>query len=566
VVTKQQLACLSVIALILCLGSFVTKAQLARAQGVTYSVSQEWAQIQINTDRSIYILYNITFTYLSGSPQGIFTVGMPQGGFQIQYVQDLSGATLQYQDTSSGSFYGIDVYLTQPIALNQPYTFIVYALVPDMIYEDTTNPGNVGLLFYQTTFSTASGFVADLRVEIILPLGVQETEVKSHSGSPFDNVFTTTDNYTAVFWNRTDWQPGQQFTSGVSFPATYVSPVPTPFPSPFPTPFPTPIPTPGPFPNAGTTALLLLGFFILILAVLVGLARVAKMAYAPPRMSIEALGANRTLTAVEAALVLDVKPVRVLTMVLYGLLLKRMVAVTETEPLIKLAKLEPAQGQLAPRPRYYETDYMSAIRPDGTLDEQKLARTYVELTTAVDQKLRGYSRDDTTNYYKSIVGKAWTQVTQAGTPELKGDAVDKNLEWLLADDKFEDRCRTAFPPGIIIYPNPAWWWYWGGLHAPTGQQIPPTPITTPTVPTAQVKPIPGQDFANNIVRGLQTASNNIVKNVQDFANKLVPFKPPPSQHPVAGGGRPSCVCACHACACACACVGCACACAGGGAR
>jgi hypothetical protein len=559
-VTKQQLAGLFVIVLILCLGSLLINAQLARAQGVTYSVSQEWAQIQINTDRSIYILYNITFTYLSGSPQGIFRVGMPQGGFQIQYVQDVLGATLQYQDVSSGSFYGIDVYLKQPVALNQPYTFVVYALVPNMIYADTTNPGNVGLLFYQTTFSDAIGSVTDLRVEIILPPGVQKTEVKSPSGSPFDNVFTETNNDTAVFWERTNWPPGQQFTSGVSFPATYVSSAPTP--TPIPT--PTPTPTPSPFPDAATTALLVLVFFIVATAIIVGSKRIAKMSYAAPRMSIEALGANRTLTAVEAALVLDQKPVRVLTMILYGLLLKRMVAVTETEPLIKLTKLGPAQGQPAPQPRYYETDYLNAIRPDGTLDEQKLASTYVDLTNAVDQKLRGYSRDDTTNYYKSIVDKAWTQVTQAGTPELKGDAVDKNLQWLLADDKFEDRFRTAFPPGIIIYPNPAWWWYWGGLHASAGQQRPPTPVTTPTAPPARATPIPGQDFANNIVRGLQTASNNIVKNVQDFANKLVPFKSPPSQHSVAG--KPSCVCACHACACACACVSCACACAGGGGR
>jgi hypothetical protein len=549
-VTKQQLVALSVIILILCLGSFLTKVQPARAQNVTTSVSQEWAQIQINTDRSIYLLYNITFTYRSGSPEGIFRVGMPHGGFQIQYVEDLLGATLQYQDVSSGSYYGIDVYLTQPINLSQPYTFIVYALVPNMIHEDTNNPGNVGLLFYQATFSGVIGSVTDLRVEIILPPGVQQTEVKYPSGSPFDNVFTETNNDTAVFWNRTDWTPSQQFTSGVSFPATYVSSAPT--------------PTPGPFPDAATTAFFVLFFIIVAAGVIVGLKRFAKMAYAAPRMSIEALGANRTLTAVEAALVLDQKPVRVLTMILYGLLLKRMVTVTETEPLIKLTKLEPAQGQPAPQPRYYETDYLNAIRPDGTLDEQKLASTYVDLTNTVDQKLRGYSRDDTTNYYKSIVDKAWTQVTQAGTPELKGDAVDKNLQWLLADDKFEDRFKTAFPPGIIIYPNPAWWWYWGGLHAPTGQQRPSTPVTTPTAPPAQVKPIPGQDFANNIVRGLQTASNNIVKNVQDFANKLVPFKPPPSQHPVAG--KPSCVCACHACACACACVSCACACAGGGGR
>jgi hypothetical protein len=249
-------------------------------------------------------------------------------------------------------------------------------------------------------------------------------------------------------------------------------------------------------------------------------------------------------------------------MILYGLLLKRMVTVTETEPLIKLKKMDKPPGDTAPPPRYYEIDYLNAILPDGTLDDKALAQTYKGLVDTVNQKLRGYSRDDTANYYKSIVDKAWTQVTQAGTPELKGDAVDKNLDWLMADDKFGDRFKTAFPPGIIIYPSPAWWWYWGGPTYPSIQQRP----SLPSGPTVAAKPIalPGQDFANNVVKGMQSASTNIVKDVQTFANKLVPFQPQPSQHSVKGPS--DCVCACHACACACACVSCACACAGGGAR
>jgi hypothetical protein len=237
--------------------------------------------------------------------------------------------------------------------------------------------------------------------------------------------------------------------------------------------------------------------------------------------------------------------------------------VTETDPLLKLKKLELQTGESAPSPRYYEIDYLSAIKPDGTLDEKTLALTYQGLVNAVNQKLRGYSREDTVNYYKSIVDKAWMQVTQAGTPELKGDALDKNLDWLLADEKFDDRFTTVFPPNIIIIPNPAWWWYWGGPRLPSGQPRAPSPTAPSPVPTKPVS-LPGQDFANNVVRGLQSASNNMVKNVQDFANRLAPFQPSPSNRSVSG--KPSCVCACHACACACACVSCACACAGGGAH
>jgi hypothetical protein len=541
----------------------------AGAQGVTYSVSQEWVEIWINTDRSVDVQYNITFMYLTGEPQGISTVGMPKGGFQVEYVHDLSGSDLQFQDVSQGSFYGIDVYLSKPIILNYPYTFIVYAVVPGMLYADESNSGNVGLLFYPSTFPSAIGSIADLRVAMVLPQGVQSTEVKYSEGVQFDNVFLQGNN-TVVYWERHYWSPSQTFMPGVSFPANYVSSGPS-----------------GP----SSWVYLPVAVFVVLLAVLVivVLVRFGKSMYQGPRISVEALGALRGLTAVEAGVVLEQKPVKVLTMILYGLLLKRVVAVTETAPLVKLMKLkgadaetpEPRQGRVAgesavsgqsaasgvqltgshPPVRYYEREFLKAINSDGTLDEIGLARAYLAVDATVSEKLRGHSREDTVNYYKSIVDQAWAQVTQAGTPELKGDALDKNLEWLLEDEKFDDLLKTAFPPGTIITPMPGWWWYWGGPWSWSGRQGPPS--VGPSA-SAQAKPLPVQDFANNIVRGLQATSNSLVKDVQEFTNRLIPLQTVHSERPVRGWS--SCVCACHACACACACVSCACACAGGGGR
>lgn len=550
-------------------------APFARAQGVTYAVSQEWVKIWINTDRSIDVQYNLTVTYLSGAPEGIVTVGMPKGGFQIQNVSDLSGSVLQFEDASQDSFYRIDVHLVSlgsNVVLNNPYTFTVYAVVPDMVQADETNSGNVGMLFYPTTFSPVSGSIADLRVAIVLPPGVNSTEVKYPTGVAFDNVFSEGNN-TVVYWERPAWSPDQTFKPGVSFPEQYVSP------------------------SAGGTpewVLVSIAVFVVLLVifVLIAVAKFGKAMYHGPRISVEALGAARGLTAVEAGIVLEQKPVRVLTMILYGLLLKRIVEVTETAPLVKLRKLEGAEDAIqepghdtAPsgqkhssieeaaadgaqpagsRPpiRYYEKDFLKAINPDGTLDETALTRTFLGVDAAVNQKLRGHSREDTANYYKSIVDQAWAQVTQAGTPELKGDVLDKNLDWLMADEKFDDRLKGAFPPGVIINPLPGWWWYWGGPWARPGRQVLSSPGTA-TVPT-QAKPLPGQDFANNIVRGLQTTSNGMVKDVQAFTNRLIPLRAAQNGRPVREGS--SCVCACHACACACACVSCACACAGGGAR
>ncbi len=503
----------------------------------TYSVSQEWVLVGINTDGSINVQYNITFSYLSGSPQGIFTVGMPKGGFTGISAKDSSGNSLSAVDSSSGGFYSIDVTLPKPISLNHPYNFLVFASVPGMVSPDSTNQGNVGMSFYPSTFPDASGPIGNVRVLIVLPSGVTSSEVKYPTSTPFDNVLTYGSNV-AVYWERSSWPAAQQLTAGVSFPSKYVSLG----------------------PSIWFIATIVLGIAaIIVIALIILIRRPRRAPYEKPRISVEALGAARGLTAVEAAVVVGAKPVKVLSMTLFGLLKKKFISVKETTPLVKLEQVDASLRDNV-SPRYYEIDFLKSIKSDGTLDEQSLARTYLSLRDNVDRKLRGYSRVDTVNYYKSVVDNAWGQVTQAGTPELKGDAIDQNLEWLMMDENYDTRFRQSLPPNIVILPSPGWWWYWHGPYFPRG----PTPIPTGTGAPTQTQPIPAQEWANNIVRGMQTATNGIVKNVQDFTNRLVPQQPAQSSTPVHQGS--SCVCACAHCACACACVGCACACAHGGAR
>ena len=210
----------TLILLILCLTLLSIPLPSATAQ-VTYTVNQEWARIWINKDGSIDLQYNITMTYLSGSFQGIVTVGMPMGGFNIQYARDSSGNSLRCEDVSSGSDYAVDVYLKEPV-LNHPNTFLVYVVVPGTVYKDNTNPGNVGMLFYPSTFSGASGSIGNVRVAIVLPQGVSSGEVKYSAGVPFDNVFMDGNNL-VVYWERSSWPPSQEFRVGVSFPEKYVA-------------------------------------------------------------------------------------------------------------------------------------------------------------------------------------------------------------------------------------------------------------------------------------------------------------------------------------------------------
>jgi len=492
---------------------------------VKYRIDQEWVVVWVNPDGSVDLQYNITITYES-SAQGYLTIGMPKA-FNVTSARG-GGGSLQYSDVSSGNYHAVEVYFGKPMVINESASVLLLANVPNMVYKDTMNPGNVGLQFTPSYYSDA--IVRSLRLAIVPPPGVNKTNIKTSETA----YFTEVEGEFAVYWEREDVPAGTVLTYGISFPEEFAMKA----------------------EEDGT-----LGAAIALIAVaafiIFAISRSRKKVhYDPPTIAVEALGPARGLTAVEAAVVVGVEPVRVLTMVLFGLLKKRLVKVKETDPVLKL---ELASKEIPPgvSPRYYELDFIRAIKPDGALDEFILARCWLYLRDAVDKKVRGYSRADTVNYYKSVVNEAWGQVLQASTPELKGDLIDEKVEWLLLDGKYKERFGEAFPPNVIISPRPEWWWYWHGPYRPSGGGA---PQGTPQAPA----PIPGQEWANGIVLGMEKAANKIVLNVQEFANKLVPAQPARPARPAREGGR--CVCACANCACACACVSCACACAGGGAR
>jgi hypothetical protein len=135
--------------------------------------------------------------------------------------------------------------------------------------------------------------------------------------------------------------------------------------------------------------------------------------------------------------------------------------------------------------------------------------------------------------------------------------IDKNLEWLLLDEKYDEKFRKILPPNFVIVPNPTWYWY--GPYLPR-KSTPSTQSQTP-----EIKPVPAQEFADKLVTGVERAAGGLVKNIEEFTNRLVPQKVT-AQSSSSVRRKSNCVCACASCACACACVSCACACAGGGAR
>jgi len=564
----------------------VTFVGTVAAQVRQYHLEHEWAKIWINPDGTIDLLYDIDMTLDSGSDINRIFVGQPNGDFTIGTAMDQYGS-LTTSDASVGSDYKVRVDLRSPLTSGHSTRFNLTTNVANMIYEDDLNPGNLGMQFIPTWWTDAS--VRRLNVSIVLPSGVTVDKVKTPVH--WNGTVIEPDGRLSVYWERSNLLLDQRYTFGVSFPKEFlpnwVKPPPVQPPSGEPQPWPPPIGTP-------TTFIPVAAIFFVIVFIIGAVVAVArKLPYAVPSLSMETLGISRGLTAVEASYLLDVKPTRIVTEILYSLLQKRAIWVESTAPSLKLKIMQTFQDKTgAPQAslRYYEIDFLRAIKTDGTLDERKLAQTYMSLRDTVEQKMRGYCRRDTIDYYRKIVDKAWQQVEQAGTPELASKAYDEQLLWLFLDPNYKERTQVAFRERVFD-PNPLWWWYWYGyrhyypnpvytpkietplqkVEAPTQaaqaqipvsiSKVPPTPATQEAKPPA----IPGADFANNMVTAVEKTSNNIVASLEKFAAAIIPMQAPAAKASHAPAHHASgCVCACAACACACACVSCACACAGGG--
>ena len=516
------------------------------AQDRVYHVDHEWAKIWINPDGTIDLFYDMSLTLDSGSNINYIFIGQPQSDFTIGEAIDQYGHLLIASDASSGSDYKVQVNLYQPLIAGQTARFNLTTNVARMIWEDTDNEGNVGMQFTPTWWEHAS--VHDLRILVVFPAGVDSNMVKTTEVF-WDNALAE-DGRLGLYWETQNLSLDERYPIGVSFPAEYVENYET---------QPTGIAA---FFQVYGLILVASVFGIIVIVAIIYAAR--KKSYLSPQVSMETLGIRRGLTAVEASYLLDMKPTQIVTEILYSLLQKRAVWVESTNPSLKLRIMplfKNKKGTSENPLRYYEIDFLQSLKQNGTLDEGKLAHTVIFLRDTVEQKLRGYSRRDTIDYYRKIVAKGWSQVEQAGTVDLASKAYDEHLLWLMLDPNYRSRTETTFR-NRTFNPSPLWFWYWYGYrhYNPRPTYKPRVDAPTESPPTPK---IPGAEFANNIATAVEKTASNIVTDIEKFANAIIPIQPQKASHAPARQ-ESGCVCACAACACACACVSCACACAGGG--
>jgi hypothetical protein len=187
------------------------------AQTRVYHFGQEWAKIWINSDGSIDLFYNMSLTLDSGQDIHYVLIGQPKGDFTISQAADQYGNALSTSDASSASDYKVQVNLAQPLSAGQTVWFTLTTNVAHMIYED--NQTNVGMEFKPTWFSEAS--VLDLRVAIVMPVGVNASMVAT-AANYWNGTSVEPDGRLAIYWERQDLAPGQQYDFGVSFPSGFV--------------------------------------------------------------------------------------------------------------------------------------------------------------------------------------------------------------------------------------------------------------------------------------------------------------------------------------------------------
>ena len=379
----------------------------------------------------------------------------------------------------------------------------------------------------------------DLRVSFHFPPGVKPDETKWHK-KEFDSHSLDDDDRIVFTWANSSASPSTQYTYGVSFPKKYVDAKSI-------------VKRTARRRNWGRAIergmpvffgmfSVLLTFGIMAAAALSQKRRLMK--YLPPSLAIEGVGIKRGLTAVEAGVILEKPLDKVCTMILFGLLKKEKIRVTKEKPL-RLEVVEKAGKGL----HEYETAFLAAVDKKGRISESKLRKMVVGLIKHTNQKMKGFSRKDTREYYRSIIEKAWKQVSESKAQEIASQVLDRELQWLLMDPRYGERFSKALGDTSVTFP--IWYpWHAGvGRGARTAGPAGTGPISVPA--------LPGSDFANSVVSSVESFAHGLVSKVESFTAGITKTTNPPASGSWSGSSG-------SGCACACACAGCACACAGGG--
>jgi hypothetical protein len=495
-------------------------------------------------------------------PTTDFDTNTIQAWVNGQPVTDISRSG--YQGDGVGVAVGLGQYSIPPGGYGEVRVFI--ARVGGMLFLDPADDDYASAVLaparFQRQITTGR---TNLTVTFHLPPGVTPEEPRWHespSGFPEEPETWLDEEGRVVYsWNNPEALPYQEYRFGASFPMQYVPDEAVQREDP---------PGAAPIGMVGFTAclvpLLIFGFFGLIIVLSLYSDRKRRLQYLPPKISIEGHGIKRGLTAIEAAILLEQPMDKIMTMILFATIKKNAAEVKTKEPL-ELTVADPLPEDLRP----YEADFLKAFQlPKGRERQRALEDTMVGLVKSVAQKMKGFSRRETVEYYRDIQRRAWAEVEAAETPEVKSAKYDEVMEWTMLDRDYERRTRDVFQTGPVFVP--VWWGRFDPTFGRSTTSSGPVSTSGPSLPRGgptgspggpSMPTLPGGSFAASVVGGVQNFSSQVVGSMTDFTSRVTnKTNPVPKSTTRSGGFRGGG--GGGGCACACACAGCACACAGGG--
>lgn len=545
----------------------------AFAQDYLFEVPEVEVNVYLESDGTAAIEYDYLFRNAPGAHVIDFVdIGMP--GASSYSLGDIT-ATINGNPVTdiSDSPYVDGVALDLGSNAIQPGdTGIVYMYaenVKDVFYFASSDKGedyasiNFQPNFFDSGFSSGT---TKMTVTLHLPPGAVDGEVVFYSpkGWPGDETPASgfdQENRIVYQWSSELAQPDGVYTFGAAFPARLI-------PSSSIRSEQTVTFNPSSLlstiiPIACCTGFI--GLFALVIYLSVKSANKRKLKYLPPKIAIEGHGIKRGLTAVEAAILMEQPMDKILTMILFSVLRKGCATVTTREPLAISV-----EEKLPEDLREYEVSFLNAFKAQKPAERRTILQDMmVALVKTVGEKMKGFSRKETLAYYEEIINKAFKQVEDAETPEVKAEKYSEAVDWTMLDNDYDQRTRRTFGTGPVFMPG---WWYRadptirGATAGTSGTSSMPRMPSGGKSQTITLPRLPGSDAAASVVNTVTAFSTGAVGSMASFTGAVTAKTNPV---PVAssstfrgsgrsGGGFSS------GCACACACAGCACACAGGG--
>lgn len=577
------------------------------AQDYSFSVPTMLLDVTPNPDASVTLNYTIDFHCNEGAhPIDVVDMGLPHNDYDISNMSaSIDGQMLIGIKRSTYISTGVEVPISPPIQPGQTGRLRFKATMPDMVYQDTTNPELASLRITPTWWGAqyVTG-TTRLFIAVYLPDTIDLERVVYQLNEPFDHKMQT-EGHKVVVWQFDDTRADREHLVGVSFPKDWMDRVITQ--TVWDLAWKWWVETPGartvvgllmliafgiwyfritggtgtclfiplviilPIVWAASPGLEALGIPILVLFFIFGerLLASSKRSYLPPIESVAGGEIKRGLTAAEAAVLLERPLGDVLTLVIFGLLRKGLVTMTREDPLTVevVERYRTTRGHrrnLAAKDgtviRGYEQPFLDAImeKPGTPIPELDLSKEIKALVNGVVERMKGFDLDRTREYYESIVYRAWKEARTIGDVEKRDEYVDSNIGWLMLDSGYPRHFHTWHRSGYHYAPR----WAGPAVSAPSAPSGPAVGGRTTAGDVAASFAGWSENLAGRLASTMDPVSvglkdggvmnlSGVDKVGMDFLESMAES----SGGSGGGGGGGGCACACAGCACACACAG-----------